>query len=285
MIELNHLCKRYEHFSLDISMKVVGGCITGFVGKNGAGKSTTFKAILGLIAADGGQARVLGKDPSELTPSDRQQIGVAMAESGFSTYLSIQDIAAILKQMYHAFSQGEFLKQCQRFELPLDQRIGKFSTGMKAKLKVLVAISHQARLLILDEPTSGLDVMARNEILDMLREYMDQDVERGILISSHISSDLERLCDDIYLIDQGRILLHEDTDVLLGSYGVLKVDNAQYGRLDPRYLIRCRKEGFGYTCLTGQQQYYRDNYPDIVLEKGNLDDVMMLMAGGEPARI
>ncbi|MCI9149809.1 MAG: ABC transporter ATP-binding protein [Lachnospiraceae bacterium] len=277
MIELNHVCKRYEHFSLDVSMRVKPGCITGFVGKNGAGKSTTFKLILGLTAAEGGQACVLGRSPAELTPRERQQIGVAMAESGFSTYLSIRDIAAILKQMYAAFSEGEFLEQCRRFELPTDQRIGKFSTGMKAKLKVLTAASHQAKLLVLDEPTSGLDVMARNELLDMLRDYMEQDAERSILISSHISSDLERLCDDIYLIHQGRILLHEDTDVLLGSYGILKADAAQYARLDPRYLIRSRREGFGYTCLTDQQQYYRDNYPDVVLEKGNLDDVILMM--------
>lgn len=281
MIDLNHFCKNYEHFKLDVSMKVEKGCITGLVGKNGAGKSTTFKAILGLVLADSGQAQVLGKEPGALTLKDRQQIGVAMAESGFSSYLSVRDIAAILKPMYHAFSQEAFLKQCQRFELPTDQRIGKFSTGMKAKLKVLVASCHQARLLVLDEPTAGLDVMARNELLDMLREYMAGDEERSILISSHISSDLEQLCDDIYLIDQGRILLHEETDVLLGSYGILKVDREQFARLDQRYLIRCRKEAFGYTCLTKEQQFYRDNYPKVVLEKGNLDDVMMLMIGGE----
>ncbi len=280
MIELKELCKKYEHFSLEVSMEVRKGCITGLVGKNGAGKTTTFKAILGLIVPDAGEVRVLGTDPAELTPKDRQKIGVALAESGFSSYLSIKDIAAVMKQMYDDFSEGDFLEQCRRFELPTDQRIQKFSTGMKAKLKVLTAISHNARLLILDEPTAGLDVMARNELLDMLREYMAME-ERAILISSHISTDLESLCDDIYLMDQGKLLLHEDTDVLLGSYGILRVNPEQFGRLDHRYLLRRRQEPYGYACLTKEQQFYRENYPGLVLEKGKLDDVMMLMIGGE----
>lgn len=281
MIELNKWCKKYEHFSLEVSMKVPRGYITGIVGKNGAGKTTTFKGILGLITPEQGEARVLGKFPARLTPGDRQQIGVALAESGFSGYLSIEDIAAVMNQMYDCFSKKDFLNQCRRFELPTDQRIQKFSTGMRAKLKVLTAISHNAKLLILDEPTAGLDVMARNELLDILREYMAGEEERAILISSHISTDLESLCDDIYLIDQGRILLHEETDVLLGNYGILRVDPAQFQRLDRRYLLRIRREDYGYVCLTRELAFYRENYPGLILEKGKLDDVMMLMIGGE----
>lgn len=283
MIELEKVKKEYKDFCLDVSLEVRPGCVTGLIGKNGAGKSTTFKAILGLIHLDSGVAKVLGKTSDELTASDRAKIGVTLAESGFSSYFCVKDIVAVLKRLYESFDEKAFLEQCRKFELPVDKRLSEFSTGMKAKLKVLVAISHGASLLILDEPTSGLDVMARNELLDILRDYMSEDENRSILISSHISSDLEGLCDDLYLIDQGKIILHEDTDVLLSNYGVLKVDAAQFEKLDRRYLLCWKKEAFGYQCLTKEKQYYMENYPDIVIEKGNIDDAMVLMIGGTRA--
>ena len=283
MIELEKVKKEYKDFCLDVSLEVRPGCVTGLIGKNGAGKSTTFKAILGLIHLDSGVARVLGKTSDELTASDRAKIGVTLAESGFSSYFCVKDIVAVLKRLYESFDEKAFLEQCRKFELPVDKRLSEFSTGMKAKLKVLVAISHGASLLILDEPTSGLDVMARNELLDILRDYMSEDENRSILISSHISSDLEGLCDDLYLIDQGKIILHEDTDVLLSNYGVLKVDAAKFEKLDRRYLLCWKKEAFGYQCLTKEKQYYMENYPDIVIEKGNIDDAMVLMIGGTRA--
>ena len=152
---------------------------------------------------------------------------------------------------------------------------------MKAKLKVLAAISHKAKLLILDEPTVGLDVVARDELLDLLREFMEGEEGRAILISSHISGDLESLCDDIYMVHEGKIILHEDTDVLLGQYGVIKVNNSQYASLDKQYLLRRIKESFGYRCLTNQKQYYLENYPQIVVENGTVDEVITMMVRGE----
>ncbi len=152
---------------------------------------------------------------------------------------------------------------------------------MKAKLKVLAAISHDARLLILDEPTAGLDVIARDELLELLREFMERDEERSILISSHISADLETLCDDIYMIEQGKIIMHEDTDVLLSDYGILKADTKQYAGLDKQFILRSQRESYGYRCLTDQKQYYMENYPEIVVEKGNIDGILTLMIKGE----
>ena len=152
---------------------------------------------------------------------------------------------------------------------------------MKAKLKVLAAISHNPRLLILDEPTAGLDVVARDELLDMLRTFMEQDEQRSILISSHISSDLETMCDDLYMIHDGRIILHEDTDVLLSDYALLKVNEEQYRRLDTQYLLCSRKESYGYSCLTNQKQFYLENYPEIAVEKGSIDNVVTMMIRGE----
>ena len=145
---------------------------------------------------------------------------------------------------------------------------------------MLAAISHGADFLILDEPTAGLDVLARDEMLTMLREYMETE-GRSILISSHISSDLEDFCDDIYMIDEGKIVMHEETDVLLNEYGLLKAREDQYEKLDKSYIIRSKKENFGYSCLTNEKQFYEENYPDVVIEKGSIDELIMMMIRGE----
>lgn len=281
MLKIEHLKKHYDKFSLDCSLEVMSGCVTGLIGQNGAGKSTTFKAVLGLISIDGGTVTILEKDIKNFTPDDKENLGVVLSDSGFSGYLTIKDIIPVLKNLYHNFDYSFFMEQTRRFQLPLDKKIKDFSTGMKAKLKVLVALSHNAKLLILDEPTAGLDVIARDELLEMLREFMEKDEERSILISSHISSDLETLCDDLYMIHEGKIILHEDTDILLSDYALLKVDNEQYDNLDKQFIIRSKKEAYGYSCLTNQKQYYMENYPKIVIEKGTIDEVITMMIRGQ----
>lgn len=281
MLKINGLVKKYGDFTLDCTMEVRKGCITGLVGENGAGKSTTFKAALGLISYDAGEISLLGKEPAALTEKDKEKLGVTLAESGFSGYLKVKDIVPVLNAMYPEFDRSGFLNLCSKFGVPLDKYIKEFSTGMKAKLKVLAAITHNADFLIMDEPTTGLDVMARDRILNLFRVYMEKDENRSILISSHISSDLEGLCDDIYMIHNGQIILHEETDVLLNEYGLIKADENQYRKLDKEYILRVRKETFGYACLTSQKQYYMENYPDLVVEKGSLDEVITMMIGGE----
>jgi len=282
-LQLKEVKKSYGNFHLEVSLHIAPGQITGLVGKNGAGKSTTIKSVLGLIRPDGGEVLIDGKPVSDLTEKERENLGVVLADSGFSGYLCIKDIIPILRTMYSAFDEDFFREQCKEQELPLDKQIRNFSTGMAAKLKVLVAISHDAKLLVLDEPTSGLDVMARNEILDLLREYMEKDEERSILISSHISSDLESLCDDIYIINKGKILLHEDTDAILANYGVLKLSPEDYEGIEKEYLLRVKKEKFGYSALTKEKAFFAENYPAIALEKGNIDDVYTMMIQGEEA--
>ena len=281
MLEINGLVKHYGDFTLNCTMKVEPGRITGLVGENGAGKSTTFKAVLGLITYDAGDVALLGKAPSELTEEEKQKIGVTLAESGFSGYLKVKDVVPVLTALYPAFDREKFLGLCRKFGIPMDKYIREFSTGMKAKLKVLAAVTHRADFLLMDEPTTGLDVMAREGILDLFREYMEEDENRSILISSHISSDLEGLCDDIYMIHNGEIVFHEETDVLLNEYGLIKADEAQYRKLDKEYILRVRKESFGYSCLTDQKQYYLENYPDVVVERGTLDEVITMIIGGE----
>ncbi|MCI8746653.1 MAG: ABC transporter ATP-binding protein [Lachnospiraceae bacterium] len=281
MLKIEHLKKHYNNFSLNCSLEVHKGCVTGLVGQNGAGKSTTFKAVLGLVSAGSGSITVFGKDLKDFTPEDREDLGVVLADSGFSGYLTVNDIIPVLKNMYRHFDYTFFTEQVKKFHLPLDKKIKEFSTGMKAKLKVIVAVSHNARLLILDEPTAGLDVIARDELLEMLRNFMETDEERSILISSHISSDLETLCDDIYMIDNGQVVLHEDTDVLLGSYALLKVSEEQFNKLDQQFIVCSKKESYGYSCLTNQKQYYIENYPKIAIEKGTVDEVITMMVRGQ----
>lgn len=280
MLKIRNLRKSYDGFLLDCSLDVLPGCVTGLIGRNGAGKSTTFKAILGLISTDSGLIEIFGKDINNFSASDKQNLGVVLSDSGFSGYLTINDIIPVLQNIYKNFDQALFMEHLQKFQLPCNKKIKEFSTGMKAKLKVLVAVSHNARLLILDEPTAGLDVIARDELLGILREFMEKDESRSILISSHISSDLENLCDDIYMINNGKIIMHEDTDVLLSDYALLKTDTGQYKNLDKQYILRYKKESYGYSCLTNQKQYYIENYPGIAIEKGNIDEVITMMARG-----
>ncbi|MCI9337441.1 MAG: ABC transporter ATP-binding protein [Lachnospiraceae bacterium] len=281
MLRIENLQKNYGAFRLDCSMEVLSGQVTGLVGQNGAGKSTTFKAALGLVRPDGGKIEILGKDSGQFGAGDRQELGVVLSNAGFSGYLTVRDIIPVLGSLYARFDKAFFLEQVKRFGLPDNQKIKEFSTGMKAKLKVLTAISHRARLLILDEPTAGLDVVARDELLELLRVFMEQDDNRGILVSSHISGDLETLCDDIYMIHQGKIILHEDTDVLLDNYAVLKMDEREYETIEKRYILCSRKESFGYSCLTNQKRFYRENYPKLAVLKGSIDEVIMMMIKGE----
>lgn len=280
MIKVKDLQKTFDGYKLNISMEVPAGRVTGLVGKNGAGKSTTIKLILGLIQPTSGTVKVFDTDSSLLTIEEKEQIGVALAEAGFSNYLTIDDIVKILKKMYKDFEEERFVKKCSEQSLPMKKQIKDFSAGMKAKLRVLVAMTHKAKLLILDEPTAGLDVYARGEILDMLRDYLAEDEMRTILVTSHIASDLESLCDDIYLINDGEILFHEETDVLLDQYGILKMDEDHYEKLDRSYILNSIKQPYGYACFTNQKQFYAENYPDITIEKGGIDELILMTTGG-----
>ena len=280
MLSIENFRKRYDDFELDCTMSVEPGQITGIVGANGSGKSTLFKAILGLVKGDSGRITLFGKEPQQLTREDKEKIGVAFTNAGFNEYLRIKDIVPVLSNVYPSFEKEKFLGSCKKLNLPLDKELKEFSTGMKAKLNVLIAVSHQAPFLILDEPTAGLDVTAREQVLDLLREYMTEVDGSSIAISSHISSDLEGLCDDIYLINQGQIHFHEQTDVLMEQYGILKVTPKQYETLDKEWILKEKEESYGYACLTNQKQYYMENWPQIAVEKGSVDQVMMIMAGG-----
>ena len=279
MLKLTNLQKNYGDFHLDCTMEVRPGAITGFIGANGAGKSTTVKAVLGLIRPDGGRIELFGRQLDASSPADKRRMGVALAESGFSGELTVRDVEKVLAAFYPGFDPAFYRAKAEALGLPMNKKIKEFSTGMKAKLKVLAAISHGAELLLLDEPTAGLDVLARDQLLELLREYVEADERRAILISSHISGDLEQLCDDFYMIDGGKIICHEDTDRLLSDYAIVKV--AELSDVDLQYILRRRRESFGWSLLTDQKRFYAENYPGLVIERVTLDEFIMMMLKGE----
>lgn len=280
MITMQNVRKTYGNFTFEMSMELPEGQILGLIGKNGAGKSTAIKLILGLCRADEGSIKVFEHESKELPETLKQEIGVSLAESGFSGELTVNDVKHILKKMYHSFDENYFIKQSENLKLPMNKKIKEFSTGMKAKLRVLAAMTHRAKLLIMDEPTAGLDVEARNEILDMLRVYIAEDESRSILITSHISTDLESLCDELYLIHDGKLILHEATDAILEQYGILKVSEEQYRTLDQSSILKVQKENYGYACFTDDKKFYQENYPQIAVENGGIDELILMMTGG-----
>lgn len=280
LIELKNVCKNYKDFEMNCSMEIKRGMVTGLIGRNGAGKTTVFKALLGLIKTDSGSIFYKGEERNSLGATEREHIGVVLAESFISAYLNASDVCDILAKAYSTFDRQKFETYCRRFDIPMKKRIKEFSTGMKAKLKLISALCHETELLVLDEPTAGLDVVARDELISLLREYM-LDENHSIIVSSHISSDLEGLCDDIYMIDNGEVILHEDTDTLLGEYGIIKVSAEDYRTMNKDHILYVKQENFGYRLLTDCRSFYMDNYPTLVIEKSGIDDIILIIISGQ----
>ena len=280
LIELKNVCKNYKDFSLNCSLEIKRGTVTGLIGKNGAGKTTVFKALLGLIRIDSGSIFYKGEERNSLGATEREHIGVVLAESFISAYLNAKDVCDVLAKAYSTFDRQKFETYCRRFDIPMKKRIKEFSTGMKAKLKLISALCHETELLVLDEPTAGLDVVARDDLIALLREYM-LDENHSIIVSSHISSDLEGFCDDIYMIDNGQVILHEDTDTLLGEYGIIKVSAEDYRTMNKDHILYVKQENFGYRLLTDYRSFYMDNYPGLIIEKGSIDDIILVIISGQ----
>ena len=279
MLKIDNLKKSYGDFQLELSMKVEAGQVTGLLGRNGTGKSTTIKAILGLIHPDQGQVTLFGQPVDQLNAIDKEKIGVVLTDSNFSRIFTCEDVIGLLDKSYSKFDKEMFRQFINQHKIDWKKKFEDFSTGMLAKIKLITAISHRAQFLIMDEPTAGLDVVAREELLDLLRTYLEEYPETSILISSHIASDLEDLCDDFYLIHDGKLVLHEEMDRLLSAYGVIKIRQDDFDKLDQQYLLEIRPESYGFRCLTYERQFYLDNYPNLIVEKASVDELIKLMAG------
>ena len=212
---------------------------------------------------------------------NHEMIGCVLTDAFFNQYLSAKDIKGILKRTYQNFDEIFFDDFMSRYHIPINKRIKDLSTGMKASVKIACALSHHPQLLILDEPTNGLDVIARDEILDILRRFMEEDPTHSILMSSHIFSDLENLCDEIIMMHHGNVSLVESMDELENSYGVLKVSDNQYEVLDKNYLIASIPTSYGYQCITNHMQFYVENYPEVIIEKCSMDEVFTVLEKGK----
>ncbi len=240
-IEVKNLSKNYKGFSLEnISFTLPSGCIMGLVGENGAGKSTTIKLILDMIKKSSGEVSVFGKPVNNSTLED---IGIVTEEIGFPESLNAKEINSVLKNIYKHWSESDFLKYLSQFNLPENKKIKEFSKGMKMKLHIAAALSHKARLLILDEATSGLDPVVRDEILDIFNDFT-RDESHSILISSHIVSDLEKICDYIAFMHNGKLILCEEKDELLNNYSIIQCDENTINTISKADILSMRKSSY-----------------------------------------
>lgn len=274
-IEVDGLTKKYEGFMLDhVSFQIPKGSIVGFIGENGAGKSTTIKAILNLIHADEGTVKVLGKEKDPADFALKEQIGVVFDESYFPENLKLRQISNILKNLYKNWEEEKFWDYCQRFHLPEKKVYKEFSKGMKMKLSIAVALSHQAKLLILDEATSGLDPVVRNEILDIFLDFI-QEEDHTVFLSSHITSDIEKISDYILLIHEGKILLFENKDELLYEYGMVRCSDAQLAKLDQAQILGIRKNAFETEVLVKNRRELEIMYPELVVDQVTIEEILL----------
>ena len=273
-VEVQGLTKRYPGFTLDhVSFAVPSGSIVGFIGENGAGKSTTMKAVLNLIRRDEGSVRLLGREDGAEYPEIKEQIGVVFDESYFPDNLKIRDVDRIMRSIFRSWESGKFLDYCRRFGLPEKKIVKTFSRGMKMKLSIAAALSHQTKLLIMDEATSGLDPVVRNEILDLFQEFV-QEEDHTVFLSSHITSDIERIADYILLIHKGRILLFEDKDMLLYEYGVARCSREQAQKLDKALIVGVRRSQFETEVLVRNRKAVKEQ-PDLVVDRASLEDILL----------
>ena len=280
-IEIRGLCKGYPGFVLDhVDLTVPGGSVLGLIGENGAGKSTVIKCILNLIRRDGGSITLLGRDNLACEEEVKQDIGVVLDECYFHTSLRTGDVNRILRRVYRDWDEGLFRDYCRRFSLPGNKAVKDYSRGMKTKLSLAAALAHRPRLLILDEATSGLDPVVRDEILEEFRAFL-RDEEHGILISSHITSDLEKAADYITYLHQGRVVLSGEKDELLASYGRLACRRAELEQVDRRWIAGARTGQFGCEALIRDRAGFRRAYPQLAVDPVSLEEIMVFTVRGE----
>lgn len=275
VIEIKNLTKTYKDFKLEnISFNIESGCITGFIGRNGAGKSTTIKSILNMISIDSGEINIFGINNIKNELIIKENIGVVFDNICFHKKLNGKHINKILKSIYKEWDEHLFFDYLHKLNVPKDKKVSELSRGMQMKLQIATALSHNAKLLIMDEPTGGLDPIVRNEILDIFMEYI-QDDSHSILLSSHIISDIERIADNIVFIDNGKILLNEDKETLAKRHRIIKCSLEQFESINKDLIISSRKSTFGVELLTDNISEFNKNYPYLLCEKGSIEDIML----------
>lgn len=273
-LEINGLCKNYKDFTLDgVSFSLPSGYIMGFIGENGAGKSTTIKMILNMVKKDGGDIKIFGQDSDEISVNVREDIGVVTDECCFPETLSVNNIEKVMKLIYKNWDSKRFSELKKQFSLPDKKIVKDYSRGMKMKLSIAVALSHKPKLLLLDEATSGLDPIVRDEILDIFRDFIS-DENHSILISSHIISDLEKICDYVTFIHKGKIIFSEEKDVLADKYRVIKCSYKELEAIDRDKIIGVREGRFGNEALVLSEAVYKNGFES---DRASIEDIMLYM--------
>lgn len=282
-IEVQGLRKSYGDFSLrDINLTVPGGAIMGLIGENGAGKTTTIKCILNLIRRDEGTITLLGHDNQREERAAKLEIGVVLDECFFHDSLRPRDIDLILSRIYQGWDSALYQRYLSKFQLPERKFVKEFSRGMKMKLSLAAALSHRPKLLILDEATAGLDPIVRDEILDEFLGFI-QDDDHAILISSHITSDLEKAADYITYLHKGRVAVQGAKDELLEAYGRLVCGRGDLERVDPACLAGVRRGQFGCEALVKDRRTFVRRYPGLTVDPVTLEDIMLFTVRGDEA--
>ncbi len=280
IVEIKNLSKKYNGFQLkNINMELPKGMIMGLIGENGAGKTTTIKSILNIINSEG-SIKIFGKDIKLNEKEVKEEIGVVLDDSFLSEYLTAKQVNSIMKSMYKNWDEQLYFKYLENFKLPKNKLVKDFSSGMKMKLKVTTALSHHPKLLILDEPTSGLDPVARNEILDIFQDFI-QNEENSILVSSHITSDLEHIADYITFINDGEIVLSKTRDELLEQYGIVKCTKEEFEKIDKNDYVKFKENRFGYEVLVENKTKFKRKYDFNIIDKPTLEDIMLIYIKGE----
>lgn len=278
-LELHGLEKHYKDFTLGpVELVVPGGTICGLIGENGAGKSTTIKLILDMVERDGGSVTILGKENKTGLVCTKTELGVVLGSEGIPLCLTARQLGKVMAGIYPNWDAQRYADYCKRFELPLNKKYSSFSTGMKMKLNIAVAMSHGAKLLILDEATNGLDPVVRDEVVDLLLEFAREE-DHAILVSSHIVSDLEKLCDTIAFLHKGKLLLCEDKDTLREEFGLWHGTAAQLAELEPGAVYGKRVTPYGTEALVR-----RDAVPSgTMLTPVSIEELFVMMVKGENA--
>ncbi len=274
-IEISGLTKRYDGFTLDnVSFNAAKGSIMGFIGQNGAGKTTTIKAILNIIKADEGSVKLLGMDSVTEEIPIKERIAAVFDEIPFHEEFTAKNLDVIFGDIYKNWDKNTFEMYLDRFALPRKKKIGKLSKGMKMKLQIACALSHGAELLIMDEATTGLDPVVRNEILDIFLEYI-QDENHSIFMSSHITSDLEKVADSVTFIDRGKLLITGYKDDILESHGVIKCGKDDYKEIAAEDIVSARLTDFGAEVMVSDKAACRRKYSGLVMDNTTLEEIMV----------
>lgn len=283
ILTLENVNKKYEksNFSIrNISFSLPEGSILGFIGENGSGKSTTMNCILNVLRKDSGKIEIFGKEMSDEDTDIRENIGVVYDSNNFPEHLTAEQLADIFEKIYSKWDNACFEEYMQRFSLPKSQKIKTYSRGMSMKLAIAVALSHESKLLILDEATSGLDPIMRDEILDVLLEFVKQE-NHSILLSSHITSDLEKIADYIVFIHDGEIILNKTKDELIYEYGVIRCSENDFASIATDDILSYMKKDYQIDVLVSDRKLMKKKYKNLIVDNVSLDEMMLLMVRGE----